>query len=258
MNLEVKELKVTLGRTNIVKGVSLKVEEGQSVGIIGPNGCGKSTLLKAIYRVNPIEKGKVLLNGKSMACMTPKEVAKNIAVVGQFNEMSFDFSVEDMVLMGRSPHKKMMEAFNDEDYCILDDALEKTELKGLRDRSFLSLSGGEKQRVILARAIAQKPKLLILDEPTNHLDVKFQFEVLELVKSLGISTLSVLHDVELSARYCDYIYALKAGKVVKEGTPQKLLTRETIRTLYDVDSEIYNNPITGALSVTYLPGREAV
>ncbi|MBP5198396.1 MAG: ABC transporter ATP-binding protein [Lachnospiraceae bacterium] len=258
MHLEVKDLHVTLGRTRIVKGVNLKVEDGQSVGIIGPNGCGKSTLLKAIYRVNPTEKGKVLIDGKSMACMTPKEVAKKIAVVGQFNELSFDFSVEDMVLMGRSPHKKMMETFSEEDYCIVDDALEKTELKGLRDRSYLSLSGGEKQRVILARAIAQRPKLLILDEPTNHLDVKFQFEVLDLVKSLGISTLCVLHDIELSARYCDYLYALKAGKVVNEGTPKKLLTRETIHTLYEVESEIYNNPITGALSVAYLPGREAV
>lgn len=258
MNLEAKDLHVTLGDNHIVKGVDIKVEDGQSVGIIGPNGCGKSTLLKAIYRVNPISKGQVFLDGKDMSKMTPKEIAKNIAVVGQFNEMAFDFSVQDMVLMGRSPHKKMMESFCEKDYAYMEDALEKTELTKLRDRSYLSLSGGEKQRVILARAITQQPKLLILDEPTNHLDVKFQFEVLNLVKSLNISTLCVLHDIELSARYCDYLYALKSGKVVNEGTPDSLLTKETIHTLYEVDSEIFANPITGALSVAYIPERIAI
>ena len=239
----------------MVNGVSLHVGERQSVGIIGPNGCGKSTLLKAIYRVNPIDSGEVLLNGQNVTKMSPKEVARHIAVVGQFNELAFDFSVQDMVLMGRSPHKKMMEGYSEADYKLVEDTLRKTELYPLRQRSYLSLSGGEKQRVILARAIVQQPELLILDEPTNHLDIKFQFEVLDLVKDLNISTLCVLHNIELSARYCDYLYAMKQGRIIAEGAPNKLITKETIRTIYDVESEIYTNPITQDLAVAFLPTR---
>lgn len=239
----------------MVNGVSLHVGERQSVGIIGPNGCGKSTLLKAIYRVNPIDSGEVLLNGQNVTKMSPKEAARHIAVVGQFNELAFDFSVQDMVLMGRSPHKKMMEGYSEADYKLVEDTLRKTELYPLRQRSYLSLSGGEKQRVILARAIVQQPELLILDEPTNHLDIKFQFEVLDLVKDLNISTLCVLHNIELSARYCDYLYAMKQGRIVAEGAPNKLITKETIRTIYDVESEIYTNPITQDLAVAFLPTR---
>lgn len=119
----------------------------------------------------------------------------------------------------------------------------------------ISLSGGEKQRVILARAIVQQPELLILDEPTNHLDIKFQFEVLDLVKDLNISTLCVLHNIELSARYCDYLYAMKQGRIVAEGVPNTLITKETIRTIYDVESEIYTNPVTQDLAVAFLPTR---
>lgn len=253
MELDVKDVHVTLGKAKIVNGVSLHVGDKQSVGIIGPNGCGKSTLLKAIYRVNPIESGSVEINGNDIHKMSPKEAARNIAVVGQFNELSFDFSVQEMVLMGRSPHKKMMEGYNEKDYALAEETMRKTELYSLKDRSYLSLSGGEKQRVILARAIVQEPKLLILDEPTNHLDIKFQFEVLDLVRSLHISTLSVLHNIELSARYCDHLYAMKAGKVIAEGSPSELINRNTIQTLYDVDSEIYENPITHDLAVAYLP-----
>lgn len=253
MELIVKDVHVTLGKTPIVKGVDLTVKNKQSVGIIGPNGCGKSTLLKAIYRVNPIASGSVSLDHQDITKISTKEVARHIAVVGQFNEMAFDFSVQDMVLMGRSPYKKMMEGYNDYDYELLEDTLRKTELYALRNRSYLSLSGGEKQRVILARAIVQEPDLLILDEPTNHLDIKFQFEVLDLVKSLNISTLSVLHNIELSANYCDYLYAMKEGKIIAEGTPNELITKETLHTLYDVDSEIYTNPITNNLSVAFMP-----
>lgn len=178
-----------------------------------------------------------------------------LPLIGQFNELAFDFSVQDMVLMGRSPHKKMMEGYSEADYKLVEDTLRKTELYPLRQRSYLSLSGGEKQRVILARAIVQQPELLILDEPTNHLDIKFQFEVLDLVKDLNISTLCVLHNIELSARYCDYLYAMKQGRIIAEGAPNKLITKETIRTIYDVESEIYTNPITQDLAVAFLPTR---
>lgn len=252
MELSVKDVHVTLDHAEIVKGVSLNVHDKQNVGIIGPNGCGKSTLLKAIYRVNPVFKGTITLNSENLIEMHAKEAARKIAVVGQFNELSFDFTVYEMVLMGRSPHKKFMESMTHEDYQKADEALEKTDLTSLKDRSYLSLSGGEKQRVILARALVQDPELLILDEPTNHLDIRFQYDVLNLVHSLHISTLSVLHNLEFSAKYCDYLYAMKDGKIINEGTPEQLITPDTIHKLYSINSAIYTNPITSELAIAYL------
>ena len=226
MELVVKDVHVTLGKAKIVNGVSLHVGERQSVGIIGPNGCGKSTLLKAIYRVNPIDSGEVLLNGQNVTKMSPKEAARHIAVVGQFNELAFDFSVQDMVLMGRSPHKKMMESYSEADYKLVEDTLRKTELYPLRQRSYLSLSGGEKQRVILARAIVQQPELLILDEPTNGLDPSGIHEIRNLIKSLPalydctvLISSHMLSEIELMA---DDIGILNHGRLLFEGELDEL------------------------------------
>ena len=205
MELAVKDVHVTLGKAKIVNGVSLHVGERQSVGIIGPNGCGKSTLLKAIYRVNPIDSGEVLLNGQNVTKMSPKEAARHIAVVGQFNELAFDFSVQDMVLMGRSPHKKMMESYSEADYKLVEDTLRKTELYPLRQRSYLSLSGGEKQRLVIACAFAKRPDVLILDEPTSGLDgrnMRRIADALALLAGRGACVLVITHDLELMGLSC--------------------------------------------------------
>ncbi len=252
MNLYVSDIGVNLSGTDIIENIELKVMNGQFVGIIGPNGCGKSTLLKTIYKVIKPKCGTILLDEMDLLAANPKVIAQKSAVVGQFNEISFDFTVWDMVAMGRSPHKKLLETDNDIDAGIIRAALEKVNLEKYSDRSYLSLSGGEKQRVVLARAIAQQPQLLILDEPTNHLDVKYQIQVLSTVKSLSISTLAALHDLELAARYCDYLYAMKAGHVVAHGKPEAILIKDTIQKIYDVKCEIYRNPVNGCLAVTYL------
>lgn len=252
MVFSAKDVYVRIGGAQIVKGVSVQVQDKQMVGIIGPNGCGKSTFLKSIYKVLKPQSGTVFLGDMDILRAKEKEAAQKIAVVGQFNELAFDFSVYDMVMLGRAPHKKFMEADNAEDARLVEAALRQVDLYSLRERSYSSLSGGEKQRVILARAIAQQPTLLILDEPTNHLDIKYQMQVLQLVRNMGVSTLAVLHDLQLAAEYCDYLYAMKDGHIVAQGTPDAMLTKEVVWQVYGVRCEIFRNPVTGKQSVAYL------
>lgn len=252
MELNAKSITIDIHQNTIVDTVSIKVKPNQTVGIIGPNGCGKSTLLKSIYKVLRPKRGTIFLNTLDILKESEKKIAQNIAVVGQFNELSFDFTVFEMVIMGRSPYKTFMQSDSKEDILLVDEALKKVNLLEFKNRSFQSLSGGEKQRVILARAIVQKPNLLILDEPTNHLDIKYQLQVLNIVKEMQITTLSVLHDLELAARYCDYLYAMKNGKIIVSGTPSEVLTKENILAIYEVNCEVFKNPITKYLSIAYL------
>lgn len=174
-----------------------------------------------------------------------------MSVVSQFNELSFDLTVEQMVLLGRTPHKAMLEKENQQDFTLVDNALQQTGLADYRQRSFLSLSGGEKQRVVLARAIAQDPQFMILDEPTNHLDIRYQLEILEIVKSLGIGVLAALHNLEDAARYCDYLYVLKNGQMVAQGIPEKVLTETLIESVYGIQCKVYRNPVTNGLGFYY-------
>lgn len=218
MNLNVESLSVSFGEAKIVQEVSLKVRNKQFVGLIGPNGCGKSTLLKSIYKVIKPRQGDVFLSELNVIKASPKAVARKLGVVGQFNELSFDFTVREMVAMGRTPHKGMLETDNREDSDIISAALRKVNLEGHAGRSYNSLSGGEKQRVILARVLAQQPEFMILDEPTNHLDIKYQLQILNIVKKLDIGILAALHDLTLAAEYCDYLYVMKEGRVAASGS----------------------------------------
>lgn len=253
MELRAENMIVTLANKDIVNDISIKVKNKQFVGLIGPNGCGKSTLLKSIYKVIKPKKGSIYLGDLDVLISEPLSVSRIMGVVGQFNDLSFDFTVEEMVLMGRTPHKKFMERDTEEDYKIVREALNKVSLTGYEDRSYLTLSGGEKQRVILARAIAQQPSFLVMDEPTNHLDIKYQLQILSIVKQMNIGTLAALHDLELAAEYCDYLYVMKQGKLMAQGTPKELLTSKLIREVYDVSCEIYTNPVTGELGIAYMP-----
>lgn len=251
MKLKVENITVEVAHKAIVKNLSLTVPDKQTVGLIGANGSGKSTLLKSIYKsISPI-KGTIYLDDLDVIKASNKQVAKQLGVVGQFNELNFDLTVEQMVLLGRTPHKKMMESDSLYDYQRVQEALLRTNLMNYKDRSYLSLSGGEKQRVILARTIAQEPQIMILDEPTNHLDIRYQLEILTAVKQLHITTFVALHDLELTASYCDYIYALKDGEVVAQGTPEEVLTETLINDIFQVKCQIYRNPITNKLGFHY-------
>lgn len=251
MELTANEIGITLGKKEIVKNVSVWVKSKQFVGLIGPNGCGKSTLLKSIYKSLAPQNGTVFLGDLDLLKTSEKKVSQQLGVVSQFNEMHFDLTVHQMVMLGRTPHKKMLESDKREDYDIVEDALLRTNLVAYKDRSFLSLSGGEKQRVILARTIAQQPQFMILDEPTNHLDIRYQLEILSCVKDLNIGVLAALHDLETAAYYCDYLYAIKDGEVYIHGVPNEVLTPKTIESLYEVKCQTYINPVTKGLSFAY-------
>lgn len=255
MELNAKDVVVHLANRDIVKQVSLQVGDGQFVGLLGPNGSGKTTLLKSIYRVLKPAAGLVTLDGTDIRQLSHRESAKRMGVVSQFTNLSFDFSVEEIVLMGRAPHKKAMDRDTAEDFRIVEDALRRVDMLDFRDRSFLTLSGGEKQRILLARTLAQQVDMMILDEPTNHLDIKYQIQIMDVVKSLGIGVLAALHDLNLTLMYCNYVYMLKDGAVVAHGKPEDIITPELIREVYEVDCEIYRHPVTGKMTVIYHSGK---
>ena len=252
MRVEASDIQCVLNANRILKGVSMCAGERETVGVIGPNGSGKSTLLKCIYRILRPSGGAVKLDGKDLLDYATKESARKIAVVAQHNYYNFDFSVQDVVLMGRSPHKRALDRDNAEDYQIVAQALETVGMTAFAQRSFSTLSGGEQQRVILARALAQQTPCLILDEPTNHLDIKFQLQLMDLVCSLGRTVITAVHDLNIAAMYCDRLYALKDGQIVGQGTPQELLTPEFIRDVYEVDAEVYRDK-RGILRILYCP-----
>ncbi|MGE7844068.1 ABC transporter ATP-binding protein [Lysinibacillus sp. NPDC093712] len=251
MELVAQEVEVKIGKKEIVKDISIQVKKQQFVGLIGPNGCGKSTLLKSIYKSLVPQKGMVFLDNLDVLKSSEKKISKHLGVVGQFNEMHFDLTVQQMVLLGRTPHKKMLESDTQQDFDIVEEALVRTNLLDYKNRSFLSLSGGEKQRVILARTIAQQPKFMILDEPTNHLDIRYQIEILSCVKDLNIGVLAALHDLEMAAQYCDYLYAVKDGEIYAHGTPEEVLIPDTIEALYQIKCQTFINPVTKGLGFAY-------
>ncbi|CAI3199415.1 ABC transporter ATP-binding protein [Clostridium neonatale] len=238
MNIKTENINVVIDNNNILKDINIEVDNKEVIGIIGPNGSGKSTLLKCIYRLLKPNAGLVKFDDVDIKNISIKESSKKVAVLSQHNNYDFDFTVKDIVLMGRSPHKKFMERDNKNDYDLVNDALRKVDMINFKDRSFQSLSGGEQQRVILARALTQQPKCLILDEPTNHLDIKYQLQLMRIVKSLNIEVIAAIHDLNIAAMYCDKIYVLKDGKIVQYGTPKEILTPQLIKNVYEVDAEL--------------------
>ena len=238
MVLDISSLSFNFGSKNILADIDLSIKDNGIVGIIGPNGSGKSTLLKCIYRVLKPKTGTIFIDGKNINDYQFKETAKKMAVVAQHNDTHFDFNVLEMVLIGRSPHKKFMERDSAEDIELAYKSLEQVNMKDFADRNFSSLSGGEKQRIILARALVQNTDCLILDEPTNHLDIKHQLHFMSLAKDLKITVISAIHDLNIAAMYCDKIYALKEGQIIAAGSVNEVITEEVIKTLYDVEAKI--------------------
>lgn len=252
MKLKVKELEFKIADQQILNGIDLNIKEGQFVGIIGPNGSGKSTLLKNIYRVYKPSKGSISLEDTDIDTMKSKDIAKKLAILSQESSTQFDFTVKDIIKMGRYPYKSMFEDYSKKDTELVDEIIDKLSLQNHKDRSFNTLSGGEKQRVLIARALVQNTDFMILDEPTNHLDIRYQIQLLDIVKSLGITVLAALHDINIASLYCDYILVMKDGKIIKSGTVYEIITSETIKEVYGVDSYITENPITKKRQVFYM------
>jgi iron complex transport system ATP-binding protein len=194
----------------------------------------------------------VYLDGRTLGSYPYKESARRIAILAQQNYYSFDFSVREVVLMGRAPHKRALDRDTAEDFRIVAESLETVGMSAFVDRSFSTLSGGEQQRVILARALAQRTPCLILDEPTNHLDIKYQLQLMDLVRGLDRTVIAAVHDLNIAAMYCDRLYAIKDGRIVGQGRPGELLTPEFIREIYEVDAQVITD-CTGCLHILFHP-----
>jgi len=239
--LQVENLSFKIKEKKILVQAGFQVHEGEFVGIIGPNGSGKSTLLKNVYKVLKPQEGKIMFMNRDLLTMSNREMAQQLAVVIQEQEASFDFTVEEVVMMGRHAKKKMMESENEADREIVHQTLRATGLYEIREQSFITLSGGEKQRAFIARALVQDTPCLLLDEPTNHLDIKYQLELMNLVKAQKKTVVAVIHDLNIASMYCDRLYALKEGKIVASGTPKQVLTPEFIKEVYEVEAEIVDD-----------------
>ncbi|MBP3634503.1 MAG: ABC transporter ATP-binding protein [Oscillospiraceae bacterium] len=253
MKLQIEALSYAYGGKNAVENVNLHVEQGEFVGVIGPNGSGKSTILKNVYRALTPKQGKVLLEAQPISTMSHRETALKMAVVGQENDVPFDFTVEEIVAMGRSPHKRLFDPDTDHDRQIVRHALEHMGMETMAKRNYRHLSGGERQRVLIARAIAQESDLLILDEPTNHLDVGCQMQIFDFIKRLKVTVLSAIHDLNMAALYCDRLYVMKQGQICMSGTPEEVLTASNIFDVYGVRCTAEKHPQTGKIHITYLP-----
>ena len=250
MNIQTDNIQVSFGSKTILQDISLDIRDKEFVGIIGPNGSGKSTFLKCLYRVLQPNHGKIFFDGTEMSSLSHRDTALKMAVVAQHSTVNFDFSVLEMVLMGRSPYKGLLDRDQIDDYEIARHALSQVGLSDFESRNFNTLSGGEQQRVILARALAQRTECLVLDEPTNHLDIKYQLELMTIVKRLDATVVSAIHDLNLASIYCDRLIALKDGSVVCTGTPHEVLTEETIRHIYGVSATVQTLP-NGRLNIIY-------
>lgn len=253
MLIETTGLTKTLGGSEILKGIAFQAQGEATIGVIGPNGSGKSTLLKCIYRVLEPTTGAVWIDGRPLTDLPPKQTARQLAVVAQHNHLSFDFTVMDIVMLGRAPHKRMLDRDTGEDYAIARACLAAVDLAGFEERSYVTLSGGEQQRVILARALTQQTPCLVLDEPTNHMDIRYQLQLMTLVRSLGKTVICAVHDLNIAATYCDYLYVLHDGRVVASGEPHTVLTADLIQDVYGVRPTLFHDE-HGQLHILYGAG----
>ena len=229
----------------ILHNIELNVDSGAVVGLVGPNGSGKSSLLRCVYRAVKPHAGTIVLDGDNLWEISSQEAARRIAVVLQETPSEFDFTAYEIVSMGRNPHKQMFDRENEQDRTIIGDALDQVGMTGFDNRNFATLSGGEKQRILIARSLSQQASFLLLDEPTNHLDIRYQLETMDLVKKLGLSTLAALHDLNIATEYCDYIYVIDNGRIVADGSPSEILEPQLIHQVFGVGVSVDYNTHTG-------------
>ncbi|MBR6801606.1 MAG: ABC transporter ATP-binding protein [Eubacteriaceae bacterium] len=254
--LSFENVTVAFGEVEVLRNFSCDIKKGEFVSVIGPNGSGKSTMINAILQSIRTKSGEIYLNGKNNKDYSSKQRAQYAAVVPQVFSTSFAFKAWDVVMMGRNPYLSRMQSETAEDVAIVEEAMRITNTLHLKDRKITSLSGGERQRVIIAGALAQKPKLLILDEPTNHLDIHHTLEILQLVKKLnveeGLTVFAVLHDINMAARFSDRLILMKNGVNVKTGTIEEIVNEETLKPVYMIDMVVKNNPLTQSLEMVAL------
>jgi iron complex transport system ATP-binding protein len=237
----------------VVQGMDLELNGGDFLGLIGPNGCGKSTLIRAITGIVPLSRGGMWLENRDLRSLSRRERARLFGVVPQEISCPFAFTVGELVAMGRNPHLGRFRRPGKEDERIVHEALAQTDLEHLAGRSILELSGGERQRAIIARALAQKPRILLLDEPSNHLDISHQVEVFDLLHQLnqeqGLALLCVTHDLNFAAEYCDRILLMDQGRTCAYGRPEEVITSQLVGAVYGVEVTVEKGPGGNGLRV---------
>lgn len=258
MMLDLRHVSCRYDDRLVLKDINVLVEDGGLVGVIGPNGSGKTTLIRAVTRAIELAEGEVLLKGRPLAALGFKELAQQVAVVGRLYDLDVRMRVEDLVLLGRIPHRgrfRLMERRSDLD--AAHEAMELTGILDLRGRFVDSLSSGERQLAFIARALAQEPQLLLLDEPTSHLDIGHQARVLDLIRRLnkvkGLTVLVVLHDLNLASQYCERLLLLSNGALFRDGTPEDVLTYRTIEEVYHTAVVVTKSPVSSRPGVFLIP-----
>ncbi|SDC41098.1 ABC transporter ATP-binding protein [Actinokineospora iranica] len=249
--ISLRGISVEVAGTTLIRELSLDVGGGEVLGLLGPNGSGKSTALRCVYRAMRPTAGAVLLDGESLSEQSIRDTARRIAALTQDSRAELDFTVEEVVALGRYPHQNGSARLTGRERELCREALRRMDITHLATRSVLTLSGGERQRVLMARALVQEPAVLVLDEPTNHLDVRHQIELLGFLRRCGLTVLVALHDLNLAAATCDRIAVLRSGALVACGTPAEVLTTGLVRSVFGVDATVVTHPRTGVLQLLY-------
>jgi len=240
--LNVKNVSWGIANKSILNDINLQISPGKFVGLIGPNGAGKSSLLRCLYRFNRPTSGLITFNNHDIWQLKSEDYAKQVAVVLQETPSQFNLSVFDVIALGLTPHKSLFSSVTNNDKQKITQAINTVGLAEHSGQSFESLSGGEKQRALIARAIVQQPQLLIMDEPTSHLDVKYQIQVMELAKSLGVTVFASFHDLNLAAAMCDELVVIKNGEITHTGAPTQVLTENMLGDVFGVCAQVNNHP----------------
>ena len=239
----------------VIKGASFSVYDGEFVGIVGPNGSGKTTLLRAIIGLLKIEQGSIIVSQHRIEHLDRREIARRVAFVPQLMEPVEGFTVEDLVMLGRTPYFERFSFEGQDDHEAVKWAIEELKIENLKERPVTELSGGEFQRVAIARALAQEPKVLLLDEPTSHLDIRFQIKICKLLRKLRAhrSMIATFHDLNLASRYCSRLILLKNGELIAEGSPEEVITPQNIWKAYRIKAQVRKNPRTKKARYVLLP-----
>ena len=241
--VDYRDVDVHLSGREIVQGISLSAAAGTFVGVIGPNGSGKSTILRCLYRAVHPGTGSVHVSGRDIHAISMRENARQVAALTQTSAGHLDFTVADVVRTGRLPHRPVLALGSTaDDVRVCAEAMADADVTHLASRAFSSLSGGEAQRVLIARAFAQEPRVLVLDEPTNHLDVRHQYSVLTSARDRGVTVLAALHDLNLAAQFCDELVLVSGGRVVCTGPPREVLSAANVERWFGIACHIYPHP----------------
>ncbi len=245
--IELDSVSVGYNNEAVVNNVTLKAEPGEMLALVGPNGSGKSTLIKGMTRVVDVYSGRIRIDGRDITAMRPNELAQLIATVPQNPALPGTFTAFELVLMGRTPHLGLLRYEGGRDVAIAWQAMEATRTESFAERRVSELSGGEMQRLVIARALTQQPRAILLDEPTANLDINHQVGILDLIKSLclqrSLTVIVALHDLNLAAQYCDRMVMLNGGRVYAEGTPSDILTAANIKDVYGAEVCVYPHPV---------------